>query len=217
MKNIKAFLLKHKIFIVGSLIFLLILSTWCFYYFTKHEYLSEQRNFYNRIPNELKGERVILKKLKEEFFMDYHNMLSLDVRHSLEFPEDINLNWTLHRLGSYMKDMKNGKAVHYCIFDTNPKEQKLIGALNIRECTNNGQFGCWLHENHRGGGRIQESISLITKAYFSLKNTTKFIAHVRLWNQRSYKALLRAGFQDHGKLHLENKKPSSYILEYYKK
>jgi RimJ/RimL family protein N-acetyltransferase len=105
----------------------------------------------------------------------------------------------------------------YCIFDA--KENKLIGTLEIREKNDKdpGQFGCWLNERYRGGGRIQEAIKLITNIYFRLTDVPLFTAHVRLWNKRSYRALLKAGFTDTGKFYYEDGKPTRYLLEFRRK
>ncbi len=168
-------------------------------------------------PDEVRGKKVILRKLKESYFIDFHNVFSQDVRHNIEFPEHINLDYTIRFLKYEMERNREGKQLHYCIFDA--KENRLIGTLEIREKNDKdpGQFGCWLNERYRGGGRIQEAIKLITNIYFRLHpDRDSFTAHVRLWNKRSYKALLRAGFADTGKFYYEDGKPTRYLLEFYR-
>jgi RimJ/RimL family protein N-acetyltransferase len=168
-------------------------------------------------PDEVRGRGVILRKLKESFFIDFHNMFSRDVRQNIEFPEYIDLDYTIRFLKYEMERDRTGKQLMYCIFDA--KENKLIGTLEIREKNDKdpGQFGCWLNERYRGGGRIQEAIKLITNIYFRLTDVPLFTAHVRLWNKRSYRALLKAGFTDTGKFYYEDGKPTRYLLEFRRK
>ncbi len=168
-------------------------------------------------PDEVRGKLVTLKKLRESYFIDVHNMFSRDVRQNIEFPEYIDLDYTIRYFKYQMERDRAGKQLMYCIFDA--KENRLIGTLEIREKNDKdpGQFGCWLNERYRGGGRIQEAIKLITNVYFRLTNEQSFTAHVRLWNKRSYRALLKAGFSDTGKFYYEDGKPSRYLLEFRRK
>lgn len=169
------------------------------------------------VPDEVRGKTVTLRKLKESFFIDYHNMFSRDVRHNIEFPEYIDLDYTIRYLKYQMERDKEGKQLMYCIFDA--KDNKLIGTIEIREkdAADPGQFGCWLNERYRGGGRIQEAIKLITNVYFRLyPDTPSFSAYVRLWNKRSYRALLKAGFIDTGKLG-SYKNEQVYLMEFRRK
>jgi len=167
----------------------------------------------DQAPTEIKGKIVTLKNLKEEYFVDFHNMYSKDVRKALEFSETTTLGYMIDYLHGEMERDRKGEQLMYCIFDN--KENKLIGSLEVREKNNidPGQFGCWLNENYRGGGRIQEAIKLITKVYFRLKPGEKsFTAHVRVWNKPSYYALKKAGFKEIGFFY-ENGKATRYILE----
>lgn len=173
---------------------------------------QEDHSPLTKAPEIVKGKVITLKLLKEDYFIDFHNMWSQDVRHFIEYPEFINLEFTLQHLKKEMDKIAQGQELMYCIFDN--KADKLIGALDIREKNDCGQFGCWLNERFRGSGRIQEAIKLITNIYFRLHDKQSFIAHVRLWNTRSYKALLKAGFIDTGTFYYENGKPTRYILEF---
>lgn len=166
-------------------------------------------------PEEIKGKIITLKKLKEEFFIDYHNMFSHTVRRGLEYPEEITLDYTIRHLRHEMKRDSAKEILQYCIFDN--KENKLIGSLEIREKNDKdpGQFGCWINEAYWGGGRLQEALALITKTYFALTNAQSFDAHVRLWNKRSYAALKKFGFKDIG-FYYENGEQTRYLLEYYR-
>lgn len=180
--------------------------------------LTQYRFFSTRLterPEEIKGNIVTLRKLKEEYFIDYHNMWSQTVRRGIEFPEDISLDYTIRHLRYDMARDAKKEILKYLIFDN--KDDKLIGALAIGEKNDRdpGQFSCWLNENYWGGGRIQEALALITKTYFALTDAKSFNAHVRLWNKRSYAALKKFGFKDIG-FYYENGEKTRYLLEYYR-
>jgi RimJ/RimL family protein N-acetyltransferase len=210
-----SYIKQHKkIFFLGLGFIILASASYVGYHF---RYLSQQEDSspLTKAPEIVKGKIVTLKLLKEDYFIDFHNMWSQDVRHFIEYPEFINLEFTLQYLKKEMEKLAQGQELVYCIFDN--KADNLIGALDIREKNDCGQFGCWLNERFRGGGRIQEAIKLITNIYFRLYNKQSFIAHVRLWNTRSYKALLKAGFTDTGTFYYENGKPTRYILEFHRK
>lgn len=168
-------------------------------------------------PQEIKGNIVTLKSLKEEYYIDYHNMFSNLVRKNLEFPEVITLGYTIKYLQSEQKKAGEGKMLQYCIFDN--KDNKLIGNAEIRDKNEDdpGQFGWWINEAYWGGGRAQEALDMITKTYFKLKPQEKsFIAHVRLWNKRGYQALKKYGFTDVGYFY-EDGKATRHILEMKRK
>lgn len=166
-------------------------------------------------PETVVGKIVTLRKLKEEYFIDYHNMFSQTVRRGLEYPDEITLDYTIRHLRYEMKRDANKEILQYCIFDN--KENKLIGSLEIREKNDRdpGQFGCWVNERYWGGGRFQEAVDLITQTYFALSDAPSYNAHVRLWNKRSYAALKRFGFKDVG-FYYENGLATRYLLEYHR-
>ena len=178
---------------------------------------TEDTSVLTSVPDEVKGKIVTLRLLKEDYYIDYHNMFSVEVRKNLEFPAYITLGYTIAYLQDQQQKVDTGKVLYYCIFDN--KENKLIGEVNLREKNDSdpGQFGCWINENYWGGGRFQEAIRLITKTYFRLKPMEKsFIAHVRLWNKRSYFAHKKAGFKEIGFVY-EQGKATRYLLEYSRK
>lgn len=170
----------------------------------------------NLVPDDVIGKSVVLRTLKEHYFIDIHNMFSADVRQWLEYPEYVDLEYTIRMLKYEMEESRLGRQLQYCIFDA--KDHCFIGLIEVREKrdTDPGQFGCWLNERYRGGGRIQEAIKLISNIYFRLHKVDSFTAHVRLWNKRSYNALLKAGFKDTGKFFYEDGKPTRYLLEYHR-
>jgi RimJ/RimL family protein N-acetyltransferase len=168
-------------------------------------------------PKEIKGKLVTLRPLKEDYYIDYHNMFSDIVRKSLEFPEHITLGYTIRYLQDQQRKAEDGTMLLYCIFDN--KSNKLIGSVEIRDKNDEdpGQLGCWVNEAYWGGGRFQEALDLITKTYFRLKpNEKSYIAHVRTWNDRSYKALTKYGLKEVGYFY-EGGKPTRHILEMKRK
>ena len=168
-------------------------------------------------PAEVKGSIVTLRELKEEHYIDFHNMFSDIVRKNLEFPEHITLNYTIRFLQMEQERINTGEMVAYCIFDN--KDNKLIGWIDIKDKNDidPGQLSCWVNEAYWGGGRLQEALKLITDVYFRVKpHEHDYIAHVRLWNKRSYHALKKFGLQDVGYFY-EDGKASRYILEYKRK
>jgi RimJ/RimL family protein N-acetyltransferase len=168
-------------------------------------------------PEEVKGKIITLKSLKEDYFLDFHSMFSSTVRKALEWPETITLNYTIRVIMHEMENIRAGKTLYYIIFDN--KDNKLIGYIEVREKNPDdpGQFGVWTNENYWGGGRMQEATKLIANTYFRLHpDRSSFIAHVKIWNKRSYYALKKAGFKDVGYFY-EDGKPARYILEYNKK
>jgi RimJ/RimL family protein N-acetyltransferase len=173
---------------------------------------TEQSDLPQTRPNEIKGTLITLKKLKEEYFIDFHNMLSMSVRRDMEYPEHMPLDWTIRLLREEKEKDTANKTMFYCIFEN--KTNRLIGEIQIRDKTDadRGQMGCWINENYRGQGYIQEAIKLATAVYFRTTDEDHFIAHVRLWNPRSYKALKKAGFVDVGYFNEDNER-SRYILE----
>lgn len=175
---------------------------------------QESASILNAPPETVEGNIVTLKLLKEDYYIDYHNMFSATVRKNLELPEYATLGDTLARVQYKQEQTQKRKALHYCIFDN--KDKKLIGEVEIRnyDPTDNGQFTCWVNENYWGGGRFREAAQLISKTYFRLKpSENHYIVHVRLWNKRSYLAHKKAGFKDLGYVY-EQGKATRYLLEY---
>ena len=168
-------------------------------------------------PDSIAGKLVTLKKLNEEYFIDFHNAFSSKVREPFESPKHITLDYTIRILRYIMQLCAKGQTLYYVIFDNN--DDKLIGAIEIREKNDidPGQLGCWINENYWGGGRIQEAYRLISDAYFKLKpNEQKFEAQVRVWNKRSYKALKKFGFVDICIKKDPENKGDRHVLEYYR-
>jgi len=207
----KSWFRQHRILTLGLLIALLPIGYSAYKLGT---YVYEQTTTLSAPPEEIVGSKVTLRKLTESNYLDYHNMFSNEVRRALEFPEVITLGYTIQYLRGEQKKANEGSMLMYLIFDN--KDKKLIGSLEIRDKNEDdpGQFGIWVNEAYWGGGRSKEAFDLIAKTYFRLKPHEKsFIAHVRLWNQRSYHACKKFGFKEIGYFY-EGGKPTRYILEY---
>ena len=167
-------------------------------------------------PKFIHGKIVTLEKLSIEHVYDTHAMFSDTVRFYLDFPLDIDLSYTYRYLSGQILKQEKNLLIAYSIFDN--KTDKLIGAINIREpnATDPGQLGMWLNEYYWGGGRIQEAIYMISRAYFAVrKDTNVYNAHVMIKNPRSYNALKKFGFKDVDRFY-ENEKVTRYILEMYR-
>ena len=168
-------------------------------------------------PDVVPGKIVTLKKLREEYFIDFHNMFSIKVRDLFESPKHITLNYTINILRYVMDLNDKGETLYYCVFDN--KDNRLIGAIEVREKNDidPGQLGCWINENYWGSGRIQEAYKLIAQTYFSVKpQETSFNAHVRTWNIRSYKAMKKFGFTDVGTVKASDGKADRHVLELHR-
>jgi RimJ/RimL family protein N-acetyltransferase len=168
-------------------------------------------------PAEIKGNVITLRALKEDHFLDFHNMFSSTVRKAMEFPETISLNYTIRMLKLELEKISQRKTLYYVVFDN--KDDKLIGYVEVREKNpaDPGQFGFWVNENYWGGGRAVEAAQLIARTYFRLyPDKNSFTAHVRLWNHRSYGALKKSGFKETGYFY-EDGAPTRHIMEYSRK
>ncbi len=169
-----------------------------------------------KAPDVLVGKAVTLRQLTEEYFIDYYKIFSPTVRKDLEFPAQITFPWTINYLKHEMSRVAKDEMIQYLIFDNGDK--KLIGATEIRELNDYdpGQVGIWINEKYWGGGRALEAIKLISDTYFKVHpEHSSYIAHVRLWNHRSHKLLLKAGFVDEGYFN-EHGEPRRYIMRYFK-
>ena len=164
----------------------------------------------------LVGTVVTLRTPEEKYFVDYYNAFSPVVRKDLEFPAEIDLSYSINYLRHELARIARGEMLMYLIFDN--VDGKLIGSTDIRELNNYdpGQVGIWINEKYWGGGRAREALQLISDAYFALHpEHNSYIAHVRPWNKRSYKLLIKFGFKDEGYFY-EHGEPARHILRYTK-
>jgi len=146
------------------------------------------------VRNELQGDLVTLRKLDPEYFNEYVRMFSPTVQ---ELLHATSAQAELNYLEDRVEKMEQEKTLFYCIFSN--ATHQLIGAVEIRnEQEASGQLYIWLNENFWGTGFYQEAIRLISQEYFRNSNRPFFNAHVDVTNKRSYKALKKCGFAEHG-------------------
>ena len=184
---------------------------------TKKQKSIIQTSFHKAYPETINGKVITLKKLNAKFMFDYFLMFSDPVRKDLEFPQKVTFGYVSFYVKREIEKMTQDKLISYCIFDN--KVNKLVGAIEIREKNNidPGQLGMWLNENYRGGGRIQEALFLISKAYFQIrKEADSYIVHVRPYNYASYNAMKQFGFTKVGD-YIEKDKVTRYILKLSRK
>ncbi len=172
-----------------------------------------QKESINHLPEEIIGEKVILKYPDLKYYKEYHEMLSSTVKTFLEFPQNLTEEEIYNFLEDEIEQVKQNKMVLYFIFDK--KTNKFIGSIEIKEKNeeNPGQVSFWINEQFWGGGRFQEALDLITTLYFKYTHAAKYDAHVRIWNKRSYYALKKYGFKDVGIYKEKDPKENRYILE----
>jgi len=163
--------------------------------------------------DEIPGKIITLKKMTLDCVQDYYNVFSPRVRQGLEFPEKITFAYVAYYVDSLVRKQKNNKLIAYNIWDN--KDNKMVGSIQVREKNDYdpGQLGMWLNENYWGGGRIQEALLLISKEYFRVRTEANdYIAHARLWNDRSLGSLKKFGFKKVGD-YVEDGKITRHVYE----
>jgi len=170
-------------------------------------------------PVEVVGKKITLRLLDQKYFEEYHTMFSPVVRVILGLPEIATLEETRDFLSKTVETLRgeeNSKyKAFYCIFDN--VDKKLIGALEIREPGNiNGQLGTWVNENYWGGGRYQEALDLVLKAYFKAHEINSLNAYVRVANIRSLKAHQKYGFEIVGELEVKGNNCYEIVVTRYR-
>jgi ribosomal-protein-alanine N-acetyltransferase len=200
---------KYNYIKIGSLFLIGIIALGLGAYFWKN--LSEKSPVYEfplatEIPDQyldiskmnsvLKGEKITLKILKEDYIEQYHDVFSADVRRGLSFSAAVDdENYTINYVSWHLDRQAKGEMIEYVIFDNG--DNKLIGSIDIRGIHQNdpGQLGCWINDNYRGGGRMQEGLKLITEEYFRVTGAPLVSALIEPFNIASYKALTKFGFK----------------------
>jgi len=143
---------------------------------------------------ELVGRLVVLRPLTEEFIEPYLEKFSQAIRLSLHVQ---SLESERDYLHERLARQKEYQGFFYCIFDV--RTNQIIGAIEIRDPEEHrGQLYCWIREKYWGTGRFQEAINCAAKEYFAKTDKSSFNALVDVTNQRSYRALKKAGFADAG-------------------
>lgn len=150
---------------------------------------------HTKIPQELSGKKITLKKFNFSHFPDFHLAYSEVVQQALNVPVTKQYQESLIYLKNKLNRLHAGELMIYSIFDN--KKNKLIGSIEI--CTYHpdqaGQLSCWLNEQYWGEGRMQEALKLISLAYFSLTQEDAYTAVVDATNSRALTSLTRFGFE----------------------
>jgi len=168
-------------------------------------------------PNTINGTIITLKKLTVDCAFDYYTMFDDDSRKYLEFPEQITYGYVEYYVRKQAEKIKKDIMIAYNIWDN--ADNKMVGSIQIRDLNDYdpGQLGMWINKNYRGGGRIQEALYLISKAYFDANPQEKsYIAHVRPWNPRSEQSMIKFGFKKTGD-YIEDGEVTRLILELNRK
>lgn len=218
--NIKQINKKKIVLFITTTIAAILCATYFIYFFkpdnskSPKPIVSRKQNLQlpdNR-PEEIIGNTITLRRIKPEYFEDFHKILTPSVTAPLYFPKNPTYLWTKTFLEKEIKRELAGQLFFYLIFDN--KEDKLIGFIDIRKQTTTGEFSCAIHEKYWGGGRFKEAVKLITQEYFKIKDIQSFIAHVEMWNLRSFYALKSAGFELVDLYYLEDGQLPRYLLKF---
>lgn len=132
---------------------------------------------------------VEVRTFKEEYISSYLDMFSPKVQELLgvvsPFDEKTYLQCQLQ------KAQQNQTSL-YGIFER--QSGTLIGSFEIKSPSYRSQLSMWLHEDYWGKGYFQQAFMLLKQIYFSAHPEQQFFsAYVDQINQRSYKALIKAG------------------------
>ena len=141
---------------------------------------------------QLYGSKVILRPLSYQCMQGYLLAFTHEVRMLLHVPDiQTEYQYLLNR----MPLITQRRTFFYCIFDK--LIHTIIGALEIRGQEHPGQLYTWLRPDYWGRNYFQEALHLTQRFYFSQTEALYFTGRVDIDNQRSYKALKKAGFADY--------------------
>ena len=160
---------------------------------------------------QFKGEYITLKELSVDYFDDYIAMFSPLVKRLLHVTSDsCERTYLEHCLSEH----RERRQFFFCIFDN--QNNQLIGAIGLRlPQDSRGQLGSWINEKYWGNNRYQESLKLLTDAYFERSGVDVITANIYADNQRSYKAHKKFGFIDIATINGPHGK--QYVLVYKRK
>ncbi len=134
---------------------------------------------------EIIGKSITLVPLSKEYIDKYLAQFSSQVKQALDVEDHQSEREYLH----YRIDQDS---FFYLIIDK--KTEKLIGAIEIREPGYQSQLYCWINEQFWSQGYFQESLQLLLPYYKKITNENHIKACVNSNNERSFKALQKAGF-----------------------
>ncbi len=152
---------------------------------------------------QLHGSHIILCPLSHQYVQAYLLAFTQEVRTLLHVANvATEYQYLLERIPLIVQQ----RTFFYCIFDR--CIQTVVGALEIRGPEHPGQLYTWLRPDYWGKNYFQEALYLAQRFYFAHTNALYFTARVDIDNQRSYKALKKAGFADYALVQ------GSYALQY---
>ena len=112
-----------------------------------------------------------------------------------------------------MEKVRTMDTFFLCIFER--ETNNFVGAIEIRNQSYRSQLYNWMHENYWGSGYYQEALLLALTFYFEKYPQEETVsARVDVTNQRSYKALLKAGFKEIAKR--KGPRGDQYLLEFHR-
>lgn len=159
---------------------------------------------------EKEGESIVLKVLHEDFFNHYLTMFSEKIRSLLDVSSQESERLYLEM---QLEKVKTLDTFFLCVFEKGTCN--LVGALEIRNQSYRSQLYNWMNEKYWGNGYYQEALFLGLTFYFEThQDENSVTARVDITNQRSYKALLKAGFKEIAIR--KGPRGDQYLLEFYK-
>lgn len=152
----------------------------------------------SRIPEEILGQNISLRRLQVSDIPEYDAMMSTETVQNL-YVNGLAIikdaQFTEREIKANVGKMEQGKEMAYVIVDNTT--QRIIGGVTAHfENTNRdgSLISQWLNEKYRGKGYIQEALKLLTTKFFELTGKTRVSATARVENTPSVKALQKAGF-----------------------
>lgn len=158
-------------------------------------------------PPALQGKKVMLRAPARSDYREWAQLRG-ESRKFLEpwepswAPDELERAAWRQRLSRYGKEFAQGTAISFLIFEN--AGGRLVGGLtmgNIRRgVAQSAQIGYWMGEAHAGRGYMSEAIQLILDHGFSTVRLNRIEAACIPDNERSIRALEKAGFRREGLL-----------------
>ncbi|MCL4229255.1 GNAT family N-acetyltransferase [Candidatus Dependentiae bacterium] len=146
------------------------------------------------MDNKIISKKFNIVSLAPSYVASYLQQFSETVREALRVT-------SIHAEHEYLQAALEKQAkgeTHFYLIITD-QSQQVIGAVEIRQPEQSrGQLYTWLNESYWGRGIFQHMIREVAADYFAQTHKPYFDATVETNNQRSYRALKKAGFADLG-------------------
>ncbi len=168
-------------------------------------------------PSEIKGNVITLKKMKQADFEPFFEMFSDQVRKMFSFSDETKTDaWKKSFFEYELWRQKQGEMLYYCIYDN--AENRLVGGIDIRAFWRHdpGMIGFWINEKYYGSGRMHEATNLLVEKYLEVMDIPVINAYVEPFNQRSFAACKKFGFEFIG-FSQKGSERFFYVLERYRK